>query len=481
MQTSGSALLANLRDMVRRLLSTLRYVRLRPFDVATETGRSQERHRRLALSAAASGAAKLISVLTALISLPLTLTYLGPERFGMWATISSMIAMMAFVDFGIGNGVLSAVASAHGRGDLAATRRAVSTGFYLLIGVGMALALAFILVSPFVSWHSFFNVESAQAQLEAGPAAAVFVLCFAANIPLSVVQRVQMGLQQSFLASIWQCVGSLLALVGVLCVIHLGGPLPWLVLALAGAPLLASIFNSCLFYLHQRPDLRPRLKEFSVESVSHIASMGAMFFTLQVVVTMAYASDSFIIARLLGASAVTHFAVPEKLFGLIALIVAMVTAPLWPAYGEAIARGDRQWVVSTLTRSTVTVVSVAAVLSTLFILFGKPILSAWVGSAVAPSWLLLFGLGVWKVVEAWGGAVAVFLNGTQSLTLQVLTAIPTALCAVALKILLVPQLGVAGAVWASIIAYGIFSMLPLMVLLPKIKQQFVGSTSGRPS
>ena len=85
-------------------------VRLLPFDTATQEGRAKERHRRIVLSAIASAMAKIISITTALISVPLTLHYLGPERYGMWMTISSLAALLAFADLGIGNGMLNAIA-----------------------------------------------------------------------------------------------------------------------------------------------------------------------------------------------------------------------------------------------------------------------------------------------------------------------------------------------------------------------------------
>ena len=156
--------------------------------------------------------------------------------------------MLAFADFGIANGVLSVVADAHGRDDRAGIRRAVSSGFFLLTGIAAAVAVLFALLYGFVSWSAVFNVSGARASAEAGPALAVFVFCFACNIPLAVVQRTQMGLQQGFMASLWQCVGSISGLVGVLLAIHVEGGLPWLVLALAGAPLLAALLNSLYFF-----------------------------------------------------------------------------------------------------------------------------------------------------------------------------------------------------------------------------------------
>ena len=167
-----------------RVRGRLRWLSLTPFHQSTPEGRAQERHRRVALTAVASALAKILSVGTALISVPLTLHYLGVERFGMWMTISSLIAMLAFADFGIANGVLSAVAEAHGRDDRAALQRIVSSGFFMLTAIAAGLLALFVALYAHVIWHAVFNVQSALPRAEAGPVLALLAACFACASPL---------------------------------------------------------------------------------------------------------------------------------------------------------------------------------------------------------------------------------------------------------------------------------------------------------
>jgi O-antigen/teichoic acid export membrane protein len=443
-------------------------VRLRPFDTTTEAGRAQERHRRVALSALASALAKIISVSTALISVPLTLHYLGPERYGLWMTISSLVAILAFADLGIGNGILNVIAAAHGRDDRAAIKRYVSSGFYVLSAVAVGLLVLFAVAYRFVSWPALFNVKTTLAQQEVGPAVAVFFACFALAIPVAIVQRVQMGLQRGFLASLWQCVASVLGLVGVVIAIRHEAGLPWLVLAFMGAPLIASAVNSLLFFGRTEPALAPARAAVSKDAAWQLLRTGSLFLVLQVVAAVAYASDNFIIAHLLGVPAVADYAVPERMFSLITVVLAMVLAPLWPAYGEAIARGDAAWVRRTLRRSVTTAVALSAICAFSLVLLGPWLIEAWVGKAVMPSVVLLMAFAVWKTVEAGGNALAVFLNGAHVVKAQVVMAILTAGVALPLKIVLVKSVGVAGAVTATVVAYLVFTALPIYFLLPRI-------------
>jgi O-antigen/teichoic acid export membrane protein len=442
--------------------------RFTAFDTSTEEGRSKERHRRIFLTFAASAFAKVISVGTALISIPLTLHYLGTERFGLWMTISSVIAMLGFADLGIGNGLLNAISEANGRDDHAAIRRYISSAFVILSSIALVILLVFSLVYPFVSWESFFNVKSPLAMQESGFAVAVFMLCFVLNIPGGIVQRAQMGLQMGFVANVWQAAGSILGLCAVLLVIHFEMGLPWLVGAMAGGPVMVVFLNGILFFGYIKPGLKPKFCFVCRDAMKKIAHIGLLFLILQVVVSIAFASDNVVIARMLGAGAVAQYAVPEKMFSVIPMILGMVLAPLWPAYGEALSRGDGQWIRKTLTKSLKLAIVFSLPLASIIVIFGPSIISAWVGHEVVPPFLLLLGLGLWKVFEACGNALAMFLNGTNVVRVQVIVSIVFGVIAISLKILLVGKIGIAGTVWATIIAYFIFVVLPYSFLVPRL-------------
>src|SRR3989304_4466229 len=88
--------------------SLLSLLRLRSFDTATREGRSRERYRRVALTAITSVAARGVALLSLVISVPLTLSYLGTERYALWMAVSSLLAALASLDLGIGNGLVTA-------------------------------------------------------------------------------------------------------------------------------------------------------------------------------------------------------------------------------------------------------------------------------------------------------------------------------------------------------------------------------------
>ncbi|MER9829155.1 hypothetical protein NKJ51_12310 [Mesorhizobium sp. M0134] len=411
--------------------------------------------------------AKVVSVGSGLITVPLTIGYLGPELYGMWATIVSFIAILSFADLGLGNGVLSGVADAAGRDDLATARRYVSSGYLALTLIAGVFAVVFAITFPLVEWSSFFNVKTPLAMSEAAPAVAVFAACFICGIPLAVVQRVQLGMQRGFLAAAWQCVSGLLTLVGLLAAVFLEAPLPWLILVFAGVPVLVNALNSFTFYRNIGRAVAPSVRLASWIAGRRIARIGSLFFVLQVVVAVAYASDTFLVAHLVDASSVASYNVPERMFGMVSIVIGMALTPLWPAYGEAIARGDHGWVRQTLRRSLITAVPIAAAATIAIAIVGPYLLSLWVGDKIMIVPGLLWGFALWKTVETAANTFGAFLNGSNVIMQQVVISILTAIAALSLKLYLVPLYGVAIVPWSTAAAFLAFTILPYTIWLTR--------------
>ena len=160
--------------------------------------RSIARYRGILLGGGFAGVSKFASLLSVAISVPLTVHYLAQERYGMWMTISSLLGLLAFADLGIGNGLVSTIAALQGKQSEAALKRCMASAAFILSAVALIIVVLFMAVYPFVSWSALFGVRSALASREAGPSVMAFVICFAIGLPFSIVQRLQMGLQESW-------------------------------------------------------------------------------------------------------------------------------------------------------------------------------------------------------------------------------------------------------------------------------------------
>lgn len=425
-------------------------VRFSPHDTSTEHGRSRERYRRMALTTGASLAARAIGLLTTLVSVPLTFRYLGAERYGLWMVLISLISVMGFADLGIGNGVMNAISEAHGKENHELAREYVSSGFVLMLAIAAVLAVAGAIVYPFMPWVRLFNVRSGLVASEGAKAFLVLFCWFVLNIPLGVVTRVQAGLQQGYWSQIVGATGNIVSLLALLLVIELRGSLPWLVFASTFGVILATVLNGWLLFRAQ-PWLVPSVRAFRGSSAHKILKLGLMFFVLQVAVALGYTSDNIVITQVMGAAAVALYAVPQKLFAFIAQLVSMGISPLWPAYGEAIARGDVAWVRRVFWGSMRVTLAITVPVCAVLALAGPWVVRLMVGKSLHVPKSLLVALAIWGVVGAASMPMAMLLNGAGVLKVQAIIAAIASLSNLALSIVLTQRLGVVGVCLGSIL------------------------------
>lgn len=430
--------------------------------------RAKQRYQRAGLTAVVALGARGLTMLMSLLTVPLTLNYLGPERYGMWMTISSIIALLSFTDLGVGNGLINAVTRAIARSDLADARRQVSSAFMILMLVAAGVGILFVLTYPVVSWARVFAVSSTLAVSEAGPGMAAWVACFLLGLPLSVAAQVRLGRQEGYFVHMLSVGGNLVAVAALLIVILTRQGLPALVFAMAGPPLLAMGLNWVLLFGRHAAALRPSLRLVSLRTGWALLRAGFLFFVLQIAIAVAFTSDSLVAAQVIGPVAVAEYAVVSKLFMIPTLIVATILSPLWPAYGDAIARGDLLWARSTLVRSLRGGLAVTVPLSVFLVTFGMPIIRLWVGPTVTPPLLLLLGFGIWVVMSAVGTSVAMLLNGAHEIGVQAAAAVVMALANITLSIWLASRIGVAGVMWGTVITYGVFTLLPMAFYVPRV-------------
>jgi len=410
-------------------------ISFRAHDISSVDGQSKERYRRIFLTGGSTAVVKLFTGVISIITVPLTVNYLGAERYGLWMAISSIMVLMSFADLGLGNGLLNAISKANGNNSVKDAQVAVASTFFILLGISALLLFIFLLIYPYVAWHKIFNVQSKLAIDESAPAMLVFVITFLINMPLGIVRRIQDGYQQGYIFQLWLIGGSLFSLIGILLCIYYETGLPWLVLAFSSGQVISTSLNGIVLFAKKRKYLIPRIKYFHVSVGKKLMKAGVIFFFLSLFTLLSTASDNIIIAQILGAASVSGYEVVKKLF-LFSMFTQFLIQPLWPAFGEALESGDIAWAERTLKKGIIFSVLICAITSLPLLLFGRSLVNISLGAEYIPSWSLLFGFYCFVLIANYGGVMSTFLNSGQLLKKQLKILGLTSIASVILKIFL---------------------------------------------
>jgi O-antigen/teichoic acid export membrane protein len=390
-----------------------------------------------------------IQVGSGLLLVTLAWRALGSQGFGLWAAITAFMPIVALGDLGVGSALVSVVASALGRDDPLAARRASATAIAVMMVVAILLAVVMAAAYAWVDWPAWFKL-SPDTPLNPGLALVAYVGCRLVFLPLSAGARIRTGLQENFVNNAWDAAGVFLSLAFFYLASHLGADLPLLLLASGSGPLAAALGN--WIGLSGRGVI-PRPGDFDWAQLRSLLHLGILFFTLSLSSMLASAADNLVAIRLLGPSATAQIAVASKVFMVGQSVLMVALMPLWPAFAEAIARRDGPWVNRALRFGVLASLGGGAALSACFLVGTNYAVLLWLGpDAVLPTGLL-WANACWLLLQAVGNVAAMFLNGARVMRFQIVQALSFGALAFGLKIVAAPILGPAGIVWATVIAY----------------------------
>jgi O-antigen/teichoic acid export membrane protein len=413
--------------------------------------------------------AKAAAAANLFLSVPFVLRTLGQSEFGVWATLVSFIAVSNFLDFGFGNGTMNLVAAARGRGASHEIPAIVRESQRALLKIAIYVAMFAAVLGVITPWYRLLGVPEGMSGM-ARTASLMVLLSIICAIPLNMANRVQLGLGQGDRAFQWQAAGQLATLIAVIAIATKHGSLVALTAAAVLTPLLASAGN--LFCL--RRSLPTPLSKALPASTQHYARQirreGLSFFVLQLAASLAFSMDLPLISALRSPAEAGIYALAQRLFSIVPMTLALIWAPLWPTYRQALASGDHPWVYRTFKRSIVMAGIYACSVGGVLALAYRPVTSIWLQHPAQASALLLFGFALACVVDAIGTATATFLNAASVLRYQLLLAIPFSLVTIGSKIYALTHLGAEVLPWITLTVYTVVVLFPLSLSAETIRE-----------
>jgi O-antigen/teichoic acid export membrane protein len=405
------------------------------------------------LSIVAKGGAALANI----VSLPLLAKYLGQERFGVWLVASSFLTWSSIADLGLANTLKNTLAKADGQNDLKRARQAVTSTIFVICGLTTILLAVLLLLNPFVPWMQVFNIQSGFTEINRF--GLVCSLLFLARIPLAIPNQIYSGYQEGYYYQVISGSTSILALVMLGLATKMSSDLS----ALAGAFFGTMMVGDVLAYLHlfgwHRPEIFPRWKSFDRSVASKIIQSGLQIWIAQIASIAVFQTDLIIVAQLFGAPEVAVYGVVVRLFTTIYFLQGAFLNPLWPAYTEAAARGDRAWITTTFQRSVVIGLGTSVLGGGILIITIPYLVKMWIGQNVLVDPLLLVGMFSTAVLMTMGNAISVLANGLGEVRSQAILAPVFAMFNLVMSILLGKWLGVSGVTIATSIGLLLFSIL----------------------
>lgn len=407
---------------------------------------------------------KGLSIGISLISLPLALNYVSTSGYGIWLTLSSIVAWFGFFDIGLTQGLRNKFAEAKATGNDPLAQIYVSTTYAVLGIIFFTIWIIFLILNNHLNWAKILNVPSGM-QSEISILALIVFTYFCITFVLKIITTILLADQETAKSSLVDIIGQVISLSFIFILVKTTeGSLIRLGLGLCVAPILVLIITNIFLFRGIYRKYRPRISKINFKYTKSLFNLGLVFFLIQFAGIVQYQTANIIIARHFGISDVTSYNIVFKYFGVLNMVFSIFLLPFWSASTEAYHKNDIQWIRNGIKKYNI--------LNLLFILIGIVMLVS--SSTVYRLWLgegkvnIVFTLSLWGFlyfnVILFGGKYVSFLNGISALRIQFISSAISPFLYIALALLLINyfKMGVSSLFIASVIAnFNAFLLAPL--------------------
>lgn len=367
----------------------------------TRAEEALHRNRSIRLAVVTSLFSKLGTVILRLVSIPIAIRQLGMEEFGVYATITMVVALIDTFHVGIGPALTQAISKASAAGDRAREQSVFVTAFLLSSGLTLLIAAILAGLLFFVPVATLFGAKFVPYTDSLHRACGIAIVIIATQLICMVCDKARDGYMETRYNNTWGAAGNFLGALLLAGGIWVFPTIEFLVLAINGSVAAGKLGNAVHLIGFQRPYLRPRFSLFQRRLVMPLIHDGIRFTVGAFNALAEYNAASYLIARLTGPAAAGVYSVLITIHMSLTGIIQMVTIPTWPAVVDAAERGDIPWIRHTVRRLQFIGPAFAVAVGIGLVVFGPWALPLWAGKEFNLDRMGLLAFSVYFLAHIW--------------------------------------------------------------------------------
>ena len=364
------------------------------------------------------------SFLISFLYVPLLYSALDTASYGVWLTLTSLVAWVSMFDIGLGNGLRNKLAESLAMGDFVLAKKYVSTAYVYITILVLCLITVFFLVKGFIPWDTVLNasdIESSTLRMLVVIVYTTFCIRFALNLINSVMLAMQKPAMSSVLALSEQLTS--FAIVWVLVKVYNITSLLTLGTVISIIPIIILIITSVGLFVTKFKHIAPSPSYSESSKARSILSLGAKFFIVQIGTLILFQSNNLIITHVIGNAAVVEYNIAYKYMHIIIMVFNIIVTPIWSATTDAYVRGDFEWIKSANKKLRYVMLLMSSV-GLIMLLCSSWFYRIWLGDSYeGMPFSISMLLYLYMVAMMMYGCYGYFINGFGHLYLQMIVTI----------------------------------------------------------
>lgn len=419
----------------------------------TELVQEQEtRSKRLKRNAIGSVAVKISTMLVEVLKVPIMLSYLDVEKYGIWLTIVSIVLWTHHFDFGLGAGLKYKLTEAIANNNYNRAKHLVSTAY---VSMSIIMGIVLLIMTPIiynVNWHDLLNVSSPSvSNIELQHTVFGVLIVFIFQFILSLIGVVLQSYQRTALSEVFKPIGSFISL-GLVLVIGLFSHNSLIIasLVMVAPYVVILIILNLFFFKGIYSKISPSIKWAKKSYLTDIYSLGVKFFINQLSSLIVFATANFILSSMINPSEVSIYSTARTYYGIVLIFLTSILVSASTPITDAFVRKDYQWIKQCMNR-LYKVAYLAIILEIFILTISDFAFQIWVGDKLVVPISLAIAFVIFNTMAFFTQQFSHFLISVGKMNLNVIISCCKIIAFIPVAIILVKVWGAVGLVITTII------------------------------
>lgn len=423
-----------------------------------------------------SGLYKAISGLSLFISIPLLISFLGDENFGIWILVFALFQWILLMDLGISSVLKTKIPILKLEKNTDLLNAYIQSTYKITVGIAIASFLIFSIIIHFLDLKIFLKIQAYDSAFISN----LFILnigLFCLQFILNTHKSLFVGFLKGKFAEKSIAVNQFIFLISIFLLEYFfsetdsGNKL--ILVSICNGFIGIAVHFGYTIYLFKTEKISLKNRVQSPKNfIKELYKLGIKFMIIQTCFIFIFNLDTYIISSYFGSSEVVQYEILSKYFQFPLMVLMAALSPLWSIFAKHYYEKNYAWLLEGFKKFNLSFLAIT-ILFIFFALAAPFVFPIWISQNFTYSNSLFISIGILTVFRLYSLFYGFFLSGIGKLKYYIITLILSVILKLPLTILLIElDFGIASVAIASSILVFFWCIFQPIESYTLIKENF---------
>lgn len=359
---------------------------------------------------------QIVQILSSFIAVPIVINHVGLQDFGLWISLSAILAVIAFSDFGVGIGLQDSLTKYFESRKYRLAKTILIQAMVLIFLLIFFINAVIYLILSWIDLRDLLAGGEKYSPKFINECMLATMAAFSLGVAASAVNRTFYATCQGYELGVIGVISKIIGPIALVVAANNNATLPIMIIIAGAAQHILLIVIGIVYFITNNKSITQAntIFRFSIlaKTMKLLYKTGVNGLGAMISIYIVNSAPVVIIAASYSLGEAGMYGVLSKVYSVLILAYASYMLPYWPAITAALTGGRDKWIVNTYKNLRFQTIALSVMVPVLYILTIMPFARIWLSieDLTIPLYLII-SCGAFISTSLWNTFYTTFLNG----------------------------------------------------------------------